>query len=126
MPHFGSFNWANVVQAAYSLNAPVHSLLLERNKPAKPEELEQFIVSNDRNIVIESVKKAEDSSAIIVRAYEAHNARGTAEIFCAKTLKRVTLCNILENEIEDVPVADGAFRFPYKPFEILTFKLELS
>ena len=126
MPHFGPYNWANVVPAAYALNAPVHSLPLEKHSPNKPEELEQFIASNDRNIVIESVKKAEDSNALIVRAYEAHNARGGAEIFCAKTLKRVTLCDMLENEVEDVPVADGAFRFAYKPFEILTFKLELS
>jgi alpha-mannosidase len=126
MPHFGPYNWANVVPAAYALNAPVHSVPLEKHSPNKPEELEQFIASNDRNIVIESVKKAEDSNALIVRAYEAHNARGAAEIFCAKTLKRVTLCDMLENELADVAIADGAFRFAYKPFEILTFKLELS
>lgn len=124
MPHFGPYNWANVIPAAYSLNAAVHSQLLERSSAAKPDEPEQFVASNDRNIVIESVKKAEDSNAIIVRAYEAHNARGVAEVFCARPLEKVTLCDMLENDIETVQVSDGAFRFPYKPFEILTFKLE--
>jgi alpha-mannosidase len=125
LPHFGAYNWANVVPAAYSLNAKVHTRMLEPKSVARPVDPEPFITSNDRNIVIEAVKKAEDSNAIIVRAYEAHNARGIAEVFCAKPLKRVTLCDMLENEIEQVTIGDGAFRFPYKPFEILTFKLEM-
>ena len=124
MPHFGAYNWANVVPAAYSLNAKPHAQLIEAGSPSKPVEAEQFIASNDRNIVIESVKRAEDSDATIVRAYEAHNARGVAEIYCARPLRRATLCDMLENEIDSVAIADGAFRFPYKPFEILTFKLE--
>jgi alpha-mannosidase len=125
LPHFGPYNWADVVPTAYSLNAPVHHKFLERTEVRRQAEPEAFIVSNDRNIVVESVKKAEDSNAVIVRAYECHSARGIAELFCAAKLKRVTLCDMMENEIEDVPVADGALRFPYKPFEILTFKLEL-
>lgn len=126
LPHFGAYNWANVVPAAYALNAKVHSQLLDRTAVEKSKEAEAFIVSNDRNIIIEAVKKAEDSDAIIVRAYEAHNARGVAEIYCGRRLKRVALCDMLENEVESVDLMDGAFRFPYKPFEILTFKLELA
>jgi len=126
LPHFGAYNWANVVPAAYALNAKVHSQLFAGSGAAPNNDAEPFIVSNDRNIVIEAVKKAEDSSAIIVRAYEAHNARGVAEIYCGRPLKRVALCDMLENEIEAVDIADGAFRFPYKPFDILTFKLDLA
>lgn len=126
MPHFGPYNYANVVQAAYALNAKVHDLGLEAKPVNKPGDQEPFVASNDRNVVIESVKKAEDSDAIIVRAYEAHNSRGIAEIYSSRGLRRVTRCNLLEREIEEVDVADGAFRFSYRPFEILTFKLEMA
>jgi alpha-mannosidase len=126
LPHFGPYNWANIVHAAYSFNAKVHCLQLGSHKRRGHAEPEQFIASNDRNIIVESVKKAEDSGEIIVRVYEAHNARGIAEVFCARPLARVSLCDMLENELEDVPISDGAFRFPYKPFEILTFKLRFG
>ncbi len=126
MPHFGAYNWANVVSAAYSLNAKTHAQLLDVRAGAEEDSLDQFIASNDRNIIIEAVKKAEDSEAIIVRAYEAHNARGVAEIYCSKPLRRAALCDMMENELQTVDIADGGIRFAYKPFEILTFKLEIG
>ena len=126
LPHFGAYNWANVVQAAYSINAKVHSVPLAQKRVDSETDPAQFIASNDRNIIVESVKKAEDGGAIIVRVYEAHNARGTAEVFCSRPLASVNLCDMMENDLEEVAIADGAFRFAYNPFEILTFKLRVS
>ena len=78
---------------------------------------------DDRNVVVESVKRAEDSDSIIVRVYEAHNARGTAEMSIAKPIKAAYLCDMLENDLGELDIADGCVRFDYRPFEILTIKL---
>ncbi|HET6645234.1 MAG TPA: alpha-mannosidase [Fimbriimonadales bacterium] len=122
MPHFGPYNWAGVVQAAQALNAPAHVASLPRSEGSE-ERTPPLVACEDRNIVIEAVKKAEDSSAIIVRLYEAHNARGTAEISVSRAIKAAFKCDLLENEEQDLEIVDGAVSFEYQPFEILTIKL---
>jgi alpha-mannosidase len=123
-PHFGPYNWAGVVQAAYALNAPLHARFLDKHPGGNGSD-EQFVSCEDRNIVIEAVKKAEDSDAVIVRVYEAHNARGTAELDCGRLIEYAALCDLAENEISELEINDGAVTFDYKPFEILTIKLVL-
>jgi len=124
VPHYGPYNYAGIVQAAYAFNAPLRSVLLD---PANGEAgtLPALVACEDRNIVIESVKKAEDSNDIVVRLYECHNSRGQAELICARTPSVAMLCDLEENEIMDLEVQDGVVSFEFKPFEILTLKLKL-
>lgn len=125
LPHFGTHNWGNVVHAAYALNAPLRSRFLGKSK-GEITSTDPFIACDDRNIVIESVKKAEDSNHLIVRLYECHNSRGRAEIQCAKRVKAAYLCDMMENEIAELGSNNGGIEFDYKPFEILTIKLVVS
>src|SRR5688572_32639614 len=80
----------------------------------------------DRNIVIETVKKAEDSNDIVVRLYECHNSRGSAELSCVRLPKAAYLCDLEENVVADLDVHDGMVLFDYRPFEIVTIKLQVS
>ena len=124
VPHFGPYNYAGIVQAGYAFNAPLRSVLLE---PGKGENgaLPALVACEDRNIVIESVKKAEDSNDIIVRLYECHNSRGKAELSSARTPVSAFLCDLEENEIMELDIQDGIVCFEFKPFEIITIKLKL-
>ncbi len=124
MPHFGPYNYAGVVQAAYSLNAPVRHALLAHNGGVEGV-LPPFMACEDRNVVIETVKKAEDGNAIIVRLYECHNARGRAELFCARDFQSAWMCDMEENPETEMEVVEGLIQFDYKPFEIITLRLEL-
>ncbi|HJP83804.1 MAG TPA: glycoside hydrolase family 38 C-terminal domain-containing protein, partial [Fimbriimonadaceae bacterium] len=124
LPHYGPHNYAGVVQAAYAVNAPVrHAFLTPKlgNNGALPT----LVGCDDRNVVIESVKKAEDSNEIVVRLYECHNARGRAELTCALPIKSAALCDLEESELSKLEVMDGAVSFDYRPFEILTIRLEV-
>jgi alpha-mannosidase len=87
--------------------------------------LPTLVGCDDRNVVVESVKKAEDSNEINVRLYECHNARGRAELTCALPIKSAALCDLEENELNKLEVMDGAVSFDYRPFEILTIRLEV-
>jgi alpha-mannosidase len=124
LPHFGPYQYAGVVQAAYALNAPVRHARLN---PARGENglLPPFVSTEDRNLVIESVKKAEDDNDLIVRLYECHNSRGTGELNCARRVHSAALCDLEENVIAELDVADNTVLFEYKPFEILTFRLRV-
>jgi alpha-mannosidase len=122
MPHFGSYHHAGVVQAAYALNAPVRHAFLQ---PSAGEQgtLPPFVACDGRNVVIESVKRAEDGDGVIVRLYECHNSRGIAELSCAVPPKSACLCDLEENDSADLEVVEGVVPFSYKPFEIVTFRL---
>ena len=123
MPHFGPHHYAGVVQAAYALNAPLRSAKL-RPSVGEQGRLPAFVSCDDRNIVVETVKKAEVDGAVIVRLYECHNARGSAELFCARAPKSAWLCDMEENPISELEVHEGLVLFDYKPFEIHTVRVE--
>ncbi len=122
LPHFGPYNYAGVVGAAYALNAPVRTALLEKAR-GENGSLPPFVSCDERNIVVETVKKAEDDDAIVVRMYECHNGRGSAELCCARQIKRAWLCDLEEKPVSELEIVDGAVLFNYKPFEIVTIKL---
>lgn len=127
-PHYGPYNYASVVHAAYALNAPLRFAALADSgalaEHAPPHaSLPPFLHCDDRNVVIETVKKAEDGPDLIVRLYECHNARGAAVLSCVREIKSAALCDLEENPIADLELVDGAIHFPYRPFEIITLRL---
>lgn len=123
LPHYGPYNYAGIVQAAYAFNSPMRSARLE-SAVGESGALPPLVSCDDRNIVIESVKKAEDSGDLIVRVYECHNSRGRAFVSCARSFRAAMLCDLEENEIAELDVQDGMVELEYKPFEILTVKLK--
>jgi alpha-mannosidase len=123
VPHFGPYHYAGIVSAAYAFNAPVHHAFLEP-RAGEAGALPALVACEDRNIVVEAVKKAEDSSDIVVRVYECHNSRGHAELFSARKPTSAVLCDLEENEIGELELAQGLVAFDYKPFEIITIKLK--
>ena len=122
MPHFMPFAHDSVVPAAYALNAPLRAAPLE---PGGGEEglLPPLVSCENRNVVIESVKKAEDSDDRIVRLYECHNTRGRADLAIAGGVSAAWLCDLEENPIAELELSEGLVSFDFKPFEIVTIKL---
>ena len=72
----------------------------------------------------ETVKKAEDSNATVLRMYEAYNKKTDATVTLAYAPTRVTLVDMMENEIEEIPVSGNSFTLNIKPYEIITVKVE--
>ena len=124
LPHYGPYNYAGVVQSAYALNAPVRHAFLTP-KRGENGSLPVLIDCDDRNIVIESVKKAEEGNDLIVRLYECHNARGRAELSCAVPFKSAAICDLEENVLSEIEMVDHAVPIEYRPFEIVTVRLRV-
>ncbi|RYD41391.1 MAG: alpha-mannosidase, partial [Verrucomicrobiaceae bacterium] len=122
MPHFMPFAFDNVIPAAYALNAPLRAVPLEAST-GESTSLPPLVACENRNVVIESVKKAEDSDELIVRLYECHNTRGRAELSVFGRATAAWLCDLEENSIAELELNDGLVAFEYKPFEIVTIKL---
>ena len=81
-----------------------------------------MVTCPQRNLVVETVKKAEDDDAIIVRLYDAHDRKSTATLTPGFAFGKAYLCDMLENVQEELPVRDGSVSFPVGNFEIVTLK----
>jgi alpha-mannosidase len=120
MPHPGDFREAGVIAAAEDLNAPL--VIARGNLPAGGR---RSLIEVDRpQVVIETIKRAEDSHATVVRLYEAWGGRCKAKLRTTLPASRAFLCDLLERGREEVPVADGVIDLDLTPFRILTLKLE--
>ena len=74
-------------------------------------------------VVIEAVKAAENSDAVVVRLYEAWGGRCRARVRTSLPMSKAHLCDLLEREREEVQVRDGEVELSVEPFKILTLKL---
>ncbi|HEU5087539.1 MAG TPA: glycosyl hydrolase-related protein, partial [Roseiflexaceae bacterium] len=125
LPHTGSWGQATIA-AAYALNDP---LLAADLTPATGDSQSQtvpaasFVAVEQPNIVIETVKQAEDGHGIIVRGYESQRRRGPATLRTGFASGAAWRCNLLEEQTSALEVSDGAVHFNVRPYEIFTLRI---
>ena len=81
------------------------------------------MVADKPNIVIETVKRAEDGNGIIVRLYESQRRRGPVTLSTNFQLASAWRTNLLEQNQDELVVTDGRVSFSVHPYEILTLRL---
>ena len=120
MPHPGDFREAGVIAAAEDLNVPLRVVL--GDVPAGGRR--SLFEIDTPQVIVEAIKRAEDSDAVIVRLYEAWGGSCKARIQTTLDAKRAYLCDLLERHLDEVAVDEGAIELTLAPFKILTLKLE--
>jgi alpha-mannosidase len=113
MPHHCGWREAGVVAEARRFNQP----LLWAHGSAEPR---SFAALDDPNLVVDTIKRAEDGDALVVRLYEAHGARGTARLRLGLPVSAARFANLLEDPGEPAQVDGDAIAVPYRPYEIVT------
>ena len=108
---------SDVVREAYDLNVPIMT--------ASGGAGERSLWSVDApNVIIDTVKPAEDGSGdIVVRLYEAKRAATTCALRSAIPIAAARLTDMLERGDERVEVRDGAVPLTFRAFEIKTVRL---
>ncbi len=119
MPHQGDFRAAGVIQAAEDLNCPLRVV-----RTILPEGTLKSLAELDTpQVIIEAIKRAEDSDATVIRLNEAWGGTCNARLRTALPSSRAFLCDLLERERQEVRVNDGVIELEFTPFKILTLKL---
>ena len=123
-PHQGS--WRNgTVSEAYGLNNPL--LAVWEQPHAGPLPPTYSLVRCDcPNVVVETVKQAEDSDELVVRVYEAFNQRGPVRLTFARPIAAASEVNLLEETVAPVESDGAELRFVVKPYQIRSFKVRLG
>jgi alpha-mannosidase len=71
--------------------------------------------------VLDTIKRAEDSDALVLRLYEPYGGRGIARVRLALPLASARRTNLLEDGGgEALAIEDGAVVVPYRPREVIT------
>ena len=81
-----------------------------------------LLQSRNENVVIETIKKAEDDNSVVARMYDAYNQKCNAEIKVNFDFKEVWVCDMLETNLEKLEASDGIVKVPVSNFEIVTLK----
>jgi alpha-mannosidase len=117
-PHAGGPQAAGVNEQAYSFNVP---LLAARS--GQPDGQTSFFSVDQPAVLIDTLKKAEDSQALIIRMYEARGTRGHVRLASSLPIKSAARVNLLEDELAPLNWQDGGVDLDFKPFEIISLKL---
>ena len=117
-PHRGDFRVGGVMFEAVKLNQPV---LTARGDSTA---CYSYVSVNQPNVMLETVKKAEDGDGTILRVYEYHNARTRVVLSFGERITSAVECNLLEEEIGTVKVDNSQVEFEIKPYEIKTFRIK--
>jgi alpha-mannosidase len=119
MPHPWDFRQAGVIEAAEDLNFPM--VPAHGNLPAGSSR--SLVEIDTRQVIVEAIKRAEDSDAVVIRLYEAWGGTCRARLKTTLPAKRAWLCDLLERERTEVEVRNGELVLELTPFKILTLKL---
>ena len=126
MPHMGDWREANVVHEAGMLNekpilSPYKPSLLTEEKSSVRYTMCEV---SSPNVIVTSVKRAEDESGLIVRMYESSGIRTNVEWnlegLCPKYIYE---CDMMEQKEREVVFDGQRAKFEIRPFEIKTFLL---
>ena len=121
-PHSGTVSSSNVVKQGYSLNFPLY-VAAAAPGTGRSESEYSFVSCDASNVVIETVKKAEDSNAVVIRAYETWNKKTDVTFSFGDKILSAAECNLLEEDEAALEIKDGKLNLTFKPFEIKSFKV---
>lgn len=116
----GPFAGSDVVREAYDLNIPVMTV------PGAAGERSLFTVDAP-NVIVETVKPAEDGSAdIVVRLYEAKRMATRCNLSTTLPIEGALQANMLEEAEGELACCGGAIALEFRPFEIKTIRLKVE
>ena len=124
-PHAGPAAISRVLQEGYSLNCPLYTMFSNAQKGAWPERFSLACVDAD-NIILETVKRAEDSDALILRLYETWNRATDCSIRFGRLMEMAAQCDMMEENEALLQVEGNRLRLHFRPFEIKTLKVRLE
>jgi alpha-mannosidase len=123
LPHNGDWRAGEVVRRAYELNAPLIAMPLAEH-PADPTHA--FLSVTGDNVIVETVKVADDGDGLIVRLYEAHNQRGRVRLHFGQPLASVEETDLLERPIQSLASGSDSVEVAVRPFEVKTLRVRLG
>ncbi|HNC91646.1 MAG TPA: glycosyl hydrolase-related protein, partial [Anaerolineales bacterium] len=112
---------------AYLLNDPIVVYQTKEETGKKPiSSLQSLVSCSSPNVIIETVKQAEDGDGIIVRLYESQRKRGQVRVKFRSELEAAWVANLLEENESALSVDQDSIHLNLKPYQILTLRVKFK
>ena len=123
LPHGGDFRTGGTIEQSYLLNRPLEAA--EASGTGNLPESYSLVSSDCANIIIETVKMAENGNGIIIRLFDAWDKKSNPTLNFGFNAKKISLCDMLEQEICELG-SGNSVTLPVNNFEIITLHAELE
>jgi alpha-mannosidase len=119
-PHAESWRAAGTVKEAAMLNQAAYAV-----NGGIPGTVTSYASVDKSNVILETIKQAEDGDGIILRMYECENALTKAHVRLglASKITSIEECNLIEEKIEVVSGTENGFPVTIKPYEIKSYRI---
>ncbi|MGL5346454.1 MAG: alpha-mannosidase [Peptostreptococcaceae bacterium] len=121
LPHKGDFVEADTVKAAYTLNQPLRAISGELANGAKAK----LLNFNDAYVLVDAVKKAEDSDMVVVRFHEYAGSRQEVKISSDYEIAGWMETNLMEKPMEELR-NENEINVTVNPYEIKTIMIKMA
>ncbi|KAI9720394.1 MAG: hypothetical protein M1812_002900 [Candelaria pacifica] len=135
-PHVGPLDH-RTVRTAYAFNNP-----LTIHRHTSPQSVTSLLSSVTLHglpsLILDTIKRGEDDEdvsrgefpkrsgkSVIVRIYESLGGKSRGTIKTSLPIKKVTKCNLLEDDEDEIKIREGEIRIELRAFEVATFRLWL-
>jgi alpha-mannosidase len=124
-PHAGSWN-EETQREAYLLNDPiiVYRSKVESQTSKQLSTLQSLVSVSSANVIIETVKRAEDGNGIIVRLYESQRKRGQVQVRFGFAVESAWETNLLEENESKLSIENDSIQLALRPYQIMTLRLK--
>ena len=117
-PHSGDHTVGESLQRARELNQP---LVITDGTPSNVPPL---ITISSPNIIIDSIKKAEDSDDVVIRLHEAYGQTLKTTVTFGLRADAAVECDLLEQEVGALKISKSKLALKFTPFEIKTLRVK--
>ncbi|PTX54899.1 alpha-mannosidase [Litoreibacter ponti] len=108
---------------AYALNIPLRLIDASTQPTGRSVGL---IESQNSDIIVQTLKPADDGNGMILRVFETLGRRATTQLSVAKNIERVERCDIFERPGDVLESNKNSVALMLGPFEIMTLRMVLS
>lgn len=121
LPHAGAVVCGDTIKEGYLFNKPLEAVKVTGtgNVPAEYG----LVESSSEGFAVETIKKGEYGEDIIARGYECFGSKRKVSLTFGFDVKKAYLCDLMENELEEIEVKNNSVSFNVGNFEIITLKL---
>ena len=125
-PHGGGWKDALTIRRGYELNYKLISLPVEKHQGALPAE-HSFVQTQSDNVIVTSLKKAEDDNSLVLRFYEWAGKDGEVKLQLPPGAQSASETDLMERAVATpLQMSDGSVQVHTKPYEIKTIKVQYS
>jgi alpha-mannosidase len=126
-PHSGSWN-EETQREAYLLNDPI--IVFQRTVDNRPSTMVHgpgsMVSVSEPNVIIETVKRAEDGNGIIFRLYESQRKRGQVQVRFGFAVESAWETNLLEENESALSVENDSILLNLRPYQIVTLRVKFK